>query len=139
MPPILRSALAIATGFVLIGALAFGTGALLRGAMPGAFDAAGNPTTLPLMLLTTLYVGAYATLGCYLAARLAPSHPMRHALVLGLLGLVLNVATSVALWDTVPAWYVGANVLLTMVWAWLGGRLRERELARPHPAPALAR
>ena len=139
MPAPLRSILAVATGFLLIGALAFGTGLLLRGAMPAAFDAAGNPTTVPLMLLTTLYVGVYATAGCWLAARLAPSHPMRHALVLGLLGLALNAAGSVAIRGTVPDWYLGLNLALTMVWAWLGGRLRERELARGQGAPALAR
>ena len=139
MPALLRSALAIVTGFVLIGSLAVGTGALVSGAMPASFDAAGNPTTLPLMLLTTLYVGVYATLGCYLAARLAPSHPMRHALALGVLGLALNVTSSIAVWGTVPAWYLGANLVLTPVWAWLGGRWRERELARPAAAPALAR
>ena len=139
MPAPLRSVLAVVTGFVLIGALAFTTGRLLAGAMPASFDAAGNPTTLPLMLLTTLYVGLFATVGCYLAARLAPSRPMAHALALGALGLVLNVTTSIAVWGTVPAWYLGANVVLTMAWAWLGGHLRERELARPSAAPALAR
>ena len=139
MPAILRSILAVVTGFVLIGALALGTGALLQGVMPASFDAAGNPTTVSLMLLTTLYVGAYATLGCYVAARLAPSHPMRHALVLGVLGLALNATTAVAIRGTVPDWYLGLNLALTMAWAWLGGRLRERELGRSHGAPALAR
>ena len=139
MPALLRSILAVVTGFALIGALAHGTGLLLQGAMPGAFDATGSPTTVPLLLLTTLYVGVYATLGCYVAARLAPSRPMTHALVLGVLGLALNVTTSVALWGSVPAWYLGVNVALTMAWAWLGGRLRERELDRPAAAPALAR
>jgi hypothetical protein len=139
MAALLRSVLAVVTGFVLIGALAYGTGLLLQRAMPAAFDATGNPTTMPLLLLTTVYVGVYATAGCWLAARLAPSHPMRHALVLGLLGLALNVASSVAIRGTVPDWYLGLNLALTMVWAWLGGWLRERELARRHAAPALAR
>lgn len=138
MPPFLRSVLAVVVGFVLIGALAFGTGALLAGAMPAAFDATGTPTTLPLLLLTTAYVGLYATFGCYVAARLAPAHPMRHALALGVLGLVLNVATAIPAWGSVPAWYLGFNVAMTMVWAWLGGGLRERELTRARHAPSAA-
>ena len=140
MPALLRTALAVVVGFVLIGALAFGAGTLLAGAMPASFDATGTPTTLPLLLLTTAYVGLFATIGCYVAARLAPAHPMRHALALGVLGLALNVATSIPVWGDVPAWYLGLNVTLTMAWAWLGGRLRERELARARhaPSPALA-
>ena len=87
----------------------------------------------------TTYVGVYATFGCYVAARLAPSRPMAHAIVLGLLGLAMNVAVSLATWDAHPTWFIVVGLATTMVWAWLGGRLRERELAHRAPAPALAR
>jgi hypothetical protein len=88
-----------------------------------------------------LYVGVFATAGCYLTARLAPSQPMRHALVLGVLGLVFNVAGTVAMWDTAPAWYHVASLLLVMPYAWLGGRIRDRQLhgGAVAAAPALAR
>ena len=139
MAALLRSALAIATGFVLIGALSVGTDLLLMRLVPGAFDAAGQTTDARVLALMLLYVGVYATLGCYVTARLAPSRPMRHALVLGALGLAFNVMGSIAAWDTAPAWYHAVQLALTMVWAWLGGRLRERELGRHGGAPALAR
>jgi hypothetical protein len=35
---------------------------------------------------------AFAVAGSYLTARLAPDRPMRHALVLGAIGLVLGIA-----------------------------------------------
>jgi hypothetical protein len=87
------------------------------------------------------YVALFAVFGCYVAARLAPNRPMAHALVLGALGLVFNVAGTVARWDHAPAWSHVLAMALVMPYAWLGGRLRERQLARSghHPhAPAAA-
>lgn len=76
------------------------------------------------------YVAIYAIVGCYLTARLAPSRPMFHALVLGGLGLAFNIIAVASLWDTVPQWYSVGGVLLTMAYAWIGGRIREREVER---------
>jgi hypothetical protein len=55
---------------------------------------------------------------------------MAHALVLGLLGLVFNIAGTIAMWDAAPTWYHMTQIALVMPWAWLGGWLRERELRR---------
>ena len=126
-----RSILAVGAGFVLIAALSFGTDAMLRAAWPGAFDAAGRSVDLRLLLLTIAYVGVFATAGCYLAAALAPARPMRHALVLGALGLVFTAVGTAAQWDSAPAWYHAVSLALVLPYAWLGGRLREREFTRP--------
>lgn len=126
----LRSIVAVAVGFVLIGALSFGADAVLRRAMPTAFDAAGRTDSVAVLLLIIGYVGLFAVSGCYLTARLAPSRPMRHALVLGALGLAFNVAGTIAMWDTAPAWFHVVSLLLVMPYAWIGGRLREVELER---------
>ena len=133
-----RSILAIAVGFVLIGALSIGTDALVHAAAPGRFDASGRTDSVPLLLFTLFYVGVYAVAGCYLTARLAPSHPMRHAMILGALGLAFNVMGSVAMWETVPVWYHVVALALVLPFAWMGGRLRERELERRAPSPVLA-
>jgi hypothetical protein len=133
-----RSIVAVVVGFVVIGMLSFGTDALVRSAMPGAFDAAGRTDSVPLLLLTIVYVGVYAVAGCYLTARLAPRAPMRHALILGVLGLAFNVAGTVAMWATAPAWYHVVSLALVLPYAWLGGRLRERELATAPRGEALA-
>ncbi len=139
MPTILRSVAAVVVGFVLIGALSVGTDLLVMRVMPGSFDAAGQTTAPRLLALMLAYVGVYATLGCYVTARLAPSRPMAHAVALGLLGLAMNVAVSSTKWDAMPTWYIVIGVATTMLWAWLGGRLRERELGGRAAAPALAR
>ena len=135
----LRSIGAIAAGFVVIAVLAFGTDALIRANVPGVFDA-NNRVDDPMWLaIILLYVTVYATFGCWLAARLAPDRPMRHALILGALGLVFNVIGASQMWDTAPAWFHVVGLLLVMPTAWLGGWLAERQLARRGPTtPAAA-
>jgi hypothetical protein len=126
----IRSITAIAIGFFYIAALSVGTGAVMTSLLPDEYGAAGVPGSPALLILTMAYVAAFAISGCYLAARLAPSWPMRHALILGALGLLVNIAGAVATWQAAPAWYPIGSVLLVMPYAWLGGRLRELELAR---------
>ena len=134
MPKVLRSVLAVVAGFLVIGVLAFGTGKLLQASSPAQFDAAGTPTTTAMMLVQLLYVGVYATFGCWLAGRLAPSRPMAHALVVGVLGLALNVPSAMALRDTHPMWYLVVGIATTMLWAWLGGRLADSRASAPAAA-----
>jgi hypothetical protein len=132
----LRSILAIVAGFVAIGVLSFGTNAALHAA--GILPAADQPIfDTGLLLLTIAYVAVFAIAGCYLTAVLAPNRPMLHALILGALGLVLNVVTAASMRGQVPDWYLAAGVLLTMPYAWIGGKLREMQLARGR-APGLA-
>ena len=63
---------------------------------------------------------------------------MAHARALGVLGLLFNLAGTVARWDHAPAWYHVLALALVMPYAWLGGRLRERQLQRSGAAPAAA-
>ena len=123
-----RSILAIVAGFLVIGALAFGTDGVLRSTVPGIFGPGDRVDSVPWLFVMQGYVFAYAVFGCWLAARLAPNHPMRHALILGALGLVFNVMGSAANWAQLPAWYHLLAWALVMPAAWVGGRLRERQL-----------
>jgi hypothetical protein len=129
MPPIARSVAAIVAGFVLIAALSLTTGAALQGA--GLMPAAGLPMTdTGGVLLETAYVAIFAIAGCWFAAYLAPDRPMRHALILGLLGLAFNLVSAAAVWDQRPTWAIILNLALVMPYAWIGGRLREQQLER---------
>lgn len=138
MPKALRSVLAVVAGFLVIGALAFGTGKLMQTTWPAQHDAAGTPTTTLMMIVQLFYVGVYATFGCWLAARLAPGRPMLHALVLGALGLALNIPSAIVMRDSAPAWYLAAGVVTTMLWAWLGGRIAESRKGGASSVPVAA-
>ena len=85
------------------------------------------------MLLATIYRTVYGVLGCYIAARLAPSKPMLHAMVLGFLGFALSIVGVVMTWNRTaefgPRWYPIALVVLALPTAWLGGKLRERQVS----------
>ena len=134
----LRSIASIVIGFIVIAALSFGADAALKLAMPSAFSPSGRVDSVPVLLLIQAYVIVFAVFGCYLTARLAPNRPLRHALILGLLGLAFNVVGTIALWSTAPAWYHVMALLLVMPAAWLGGRLRELQIEREATAPRAA-
>ena len=122
--PLWRSIGAVLAGFFAIVVLSLGTDQLLH--TLEVYPPWGQPMRdSGLLLLALAYRIVYAVAGCYLAARLAPRNPMRHALVLGVIGLVLSTAGAVA---TIPmdlgrAWYPIALVLTALPCAWLGGAL----------------
>jgi hypothetical protein len=59
------------------------------------------------LLLVLFYRGAYAIFTGYLIARLAPSKPMLHALILGVIGtmIVLLAMTNPTVAEKAPMWY----------------------------------
>jgi len=94
----------------------------------GVFPPWGEPMADGLFLLATAYRLAISILGCYLAARLAPKQPMGHALTLGVIGVVITTAATIATWNKGPAfgphWYPVALIVLALPCAWVGGKLR---------------
>lgn len=125
----MRSVWAILAGFILIGLLGFGTDAILRMMSPGSFNEGGGTSNTALLIGQMLYSAAYGVIGCYVAASLAPSNPMKHALILGVIGVFAAGAANAMLWGHVPSWFPIINVLLVLPLAWFGGRLREKQIA----------
>lgn len=131
-----RSIVAVVAGFVLTFALNLSASYGLAAVSP-TFSA--RPLIDPEWLVgICAYVGVFGIVGCYVAARLAPSRPMPHALILGALALLMSIPMTIGAWNDTPAWFNLFNLLAVMPYAWIGGRLRERELSRPG-APAVAR
>lgn len=124
----LRRAGAVLAGLLAIVVLSTATDAVLHAA--GVYPPVGERMADELFLLATAYRIVYGVAGCWLAARLAPDHPMRHALALGAIGTVLSVAGAVAMWAYGPAWYSLAIIAITFPCAWAGARLHERRSAR---------
>jgi hypothetical protein len=124
-----RSLAALLAGFVVVVILSLGTDILLHAA--GVFPKLGLSMSNPLFLLATAHRTVYAIVGSYITARVAPYKPMQHALVGGLIGLVLSIAGAVATWnkpDLGPHWYPLALVVTALPCAWIGGRIRTAQL-----------
>ena len=85
----------------------------------------------PLFGLATLYRIAFSILGSWVVARLAPRRPMKHAMIAGVIGLVVSVAGAAATWnrDLGPHWYNVAVAGMALPCAWMGGKIREGQLA----------
>ena len=77
--------------------------------------------------VATLYRIVISVAGAWLTARLAPARPMKHALILGCVGVVLGLLGAVLTWDKGlgPHWYPIALTVLAIPQCWAGGRLFE--------------
>jgi hypothetical protein len=82
------------------------------------------------LLLMMAYIAMYAVGGCYVCARLAPSRPLLHACLLGVLGLVATIYASWYSRELRPGWFHIVSVCLVMVYAVIGGQLRVMEVAK---------
>jgi hypothetical protein len=123
----IKSIGAVLAGFITVFALSVVTDTIL--VKLGVFPPQNDPgSSLPWMLMLALiYRSIYAIVGFYVAATLAPSRPMRHAIILGIIGLVFAILGMIANWDkstASTAWYPISLVILTLPCAWLGGKLR---------------
>ena len=116
------------TGAVLAGLLAI---VVLSTAADAALHAAGVYPPFPqrmsdaLFALATAYRIAFGVAGGYLTARLAPRTPMRHAMVLGGIGVALSTAGAMAMGEYGPGWYSLAVIAISLPCAWAGARLHE--------------
>ena len=126
---VLKSIGAVIVGFIAIFVLSYGTDAVLESA--GVLQS-GAPLPMRgselLIMAILIYRLVYSVAGCYITAKLAPNHPMRHALVLGVLGLAGSIggALVAAQQSLGPAWYAWALVVFALPCAWLGGKLQTR-------------
>jgi hypothetical protein len=120
-----RSTGAIVLGLVTVIVLSLGTDQLLH--MLNVYPPWGEPMYDPwLNLLALTYRVGFAILGSYIAAAYAPHSPMRHAMTVGFIGLVLSAAGAVAatrMADLGPLWYPVALVITAIPSAWAGGAL----------------
>jgi hypothetical protein len=124
---IVRSILAVLAGLIFIFITHSGTDFILE--TLGVFTPPTVRFDTPWMLVTAIiYRAIFSVIGCYIAGALAPGRPMLHAMILGIVGVVLTIlGTIVAIkMDLSPAWYPIALVLMTLPCAWLGGKLASR-------------
>lgn len=88
-------------------------------------------------LVATSYRIVIGIIGAYLTASLAPRKPMKHAVILGVVGAVLGLIGVAVSWNKNlgPMWYPIALVVLAIPQSWLGGKLHESYASRASGGP----
>jgi hypothetical protein len=92
------------------------------------FPGLGEPLNDTQSLVATVYRFVITVAAAWLTAWLAPSKPMKHALILGVVGTLLGLIGVAATWNANlgPRWYPIALTVLAMPQCWLGGWLFEQ-------------
>ena len=82
----------------------------------GVFPPLGQPINDALALLATSYRVVISVGGAWLTATLAPEKPVKYAMILGYVGVVLGLVGLVATWNLElgPRWYPIALVVLAI-------------------------
>jgi len=120
-----RSTLAVLAGLVAIVVLSLGADQVFHALgiyPPWGVEMTGNG----LFVLALSHRLVIQVFGCWLTARLSPHSPMRHAIILGIVGFVLatvGAVASISAGNMGPAWYPIALVISALPCAWLGGLL----------------
>src|SRR5437867_2560363 len=80
------------------------------------FPPLNQPISDALAVLATSYRIVISIGGAWLTARLAPSDPMKHAMILGVVGTVLGLVGVVVTWNLglAPRWYAIALAVLAI-------------------------
>ena len=122
---ILKSIGAVLAGLIFIGITHTATDAILENT--GVLPKGNLHVGTGLILMVIVYRAVLSLIGCYLTALLAPKSPMKHALALGIVGVLLSTAGAIATanMNLGPSWYAWTLVLISLPIAWLAGKLYE--------------
>jgi hypothetical protein len=128
-----KSIWAIAAGVIFIVVMSTLADAVFHAI--GVYPPWNEPIDDKLALLATSYRTAISVAGAWLTARLAPSDPMKHALILGVVGTIMGTMGVLATWNMGmgPRWYPIALAVLAIPQCWLGGWIYERSRLAPSP------
>ena len=127
VPRWLKSVGAVVAGIIAVIVLSTATDAVLHATR--VFPPADQMMMDPMLFLLALtYRGVFTLLGGWVTARLAPAAPMKHVVILAIIGLLLGglgVLAAVAT-DQGPLWYAVAVAITGPLLTLVGGRLHRR-------------
>ena len=115
----LRYAGAFVAGFATVAVLSMATDAVLHST--GIYPTDGSVGSDANLAIALAYRTAFAVLGGYLAAWLAPANKLRLSIILGLVGTIAAIAGAVAMWSVGHNWYPVALAVLALPPTALGG------------------
>jgi MFS-type transporter involved in bile tolerance (Atg22 family) len=119
----LKSVWAVLAGFLVIVILSIGFDTILK--LAGILPWDHLFVSTGLILFVILYRAVFSLAGCYLTAKLAPKNPMKHSILLGIIGTVLSSVGAILAADLGPVWYGWTLAVIAIPIAWLGGKLYE--------------
>ena len=120
---IVRSILAVLAGIVTVVALSEGIDFVV--VKLGLLSFSGPNLTVPFGI-ATIYRSLAAVAGGFVTAKLAPSAPMTHAIILGAIGTALALAGVLTHLSAPNLWYPIALVVTALPCSWLGGKIANR-------------
>jgi hypothetical protein len=120
-----KSIVAVAAGVIVTVVVTTAVDIVLHAT--GVFPPLDQPIDNQLALLATSYRIVITVAAAWLTARLAPDKPMKHAMTLGYVGVVLGLIGLAATWNAGlgPRWYPIAIVGLAIPQCWVGGKIYE--------------
>jgi hypothetical protein len=125
MPKALKSILAVVAGFIVIAALSIITDTILEAVR--VFPPLTEKSADWMLVLALVYRCVYSVIGGYVVARLAPSKPMKHVIILIILGTIVGTLGAWSNWDKSVGqeWYPILLVILSIPAVWFGGKLKK--------------
>ena len=125
-----RSVWAVVAGVLFVIGVTTGVDIVLHAT--NALPPWGEPMDDATSVLALSYRIVISVAGAWLTARLAPASPMKHAMALGLVGVVLASLGAAATWnlDLGPRWYPVSLIVLAIPQCWAGGWIYESRLGR---------
>jgi hypothetical protein len=129
MSPTLKSILAVLAGFLTVVILSIATDTLLEAI--GIFPSPDQGLFVTWMLVLAFgYRTLYNIVGGYITSSIAPTNPVRHAIILGFIGTLAGAVGVVVGWDLSDHWYPIALAVEAVPTCWLGGKLKAGWSAR---------
>lgn len=121
----LKSIGAILAGFIVVVLLSIGTDFILESL--GIFPSPDQGLFITWMLMLAFaYRFIYTVLGGYATASLAPSAPMKHVRILGIIGTIAGTIGVFVGWNLSDHWYPIALAVTAYPSTWLGGKLKTK-------------
>lgn len=118
-----KSIIAVAVGFLTVVVLSMGTDWFLEqvGVFPPPSEQGLFVTWM--LVLALVYRTIFTIAGGYVTARLSPSNPSKHVMILGIIGTLAGIGGVVAGWNLSDHWYPIALAVLAYPSVWFGGNL----------------
>lgn len=125
----LKSVGAVLAGFITVFILSVVTDYVLEAL--GIFPPTDQGLFVTWMLILAFaYRFIYTVMGGYVTALLATTLPMRHVIILGIIGTVAGTIGVFVGWDLSDHWYPIALAVTALPSTWLGGKLRTNLIRR---------